>query len=100
MSHRTDVSSSPLASSEQALKDSIQELQQELNKLSPTAKKHSATRKNYERMIRSTQQLLDEHRSEESARTLTPPSFGRNVLKLLGICGIVFLAMLCILWLT
>lgn len=100
MSHRTDIAPSPLASSEQALRDSIQKLQQELDKLSPTAKKHSAMRKNYERMIQSTQQLLDEHKAQESARTFTPPAFGKNILKLLGLSALGGIAMVCIRWLT
>ncbi|WP_426105942.1 hypothetical protein [Massilia sp. TSP1-1-2] len=100
MRHPADVPPSPLAGSKQALRDSLQELQQELDKLSPTAKKHSAMRNNYERTIRLTQQLLDEHEARELACTSPPPAFGWNFLKLLGISALGGIATLCILWLT
>lgn len=57
-------------------------------------------RKNYERTIRLTQQLLDEHETHELAYTSKPPAFGWNVMKLLGISALAGIAMLCVQWLT
>lgn len=100
MSHRNNTRASALSSSEQALRDSIREMQQELDKLSPTSKRQSATRKNYEKMIRSSQQLLDEHEKEEAARSSAPRPFGRDFAKLLGMAVLASIAAGVIAWLT